>query len=289
MPRITLNCRSHPRKTSAQLLEKLWNSGFLQVTFSASRNDSAKDTVLCVERAEDTGMICGVRACGTWLQTPNLLQDLATAGVDSIVAPVASSSPEKHDALFGIGDFEKVRQSFAECKKWEVCPVAEVPLFQGSWKELKEILAMLGNQGVRNVLYYAIAEKPAELALRGPEIIQAAVEVEEYAAFSSVRYVWGVPLVREGNLQQIVEKGPRTPQDLSILVEADGSVYLSRGAKKPAGNILRSSWKEIWNGELCQEYKKRILSPTHCDICPGLAICAADCPGEPSGWAREEV
>ena len=28
-----------------------------------------------------------------------------------------------------------------------------------------------------------------------------------------------------------------------------------------------------------------IVDATHCATCPGLAICAADCPKEPAGWS----
>jgi hypothetical protein len=29
-----------------------------------------------------------------------------------------------------------------------------------------------------------------------------------------------------------------------------------------------------------------VESDTHCGQCPGLAICAADCPRAPAGWAE---
>lgn len=271
------------------LLEKLWNSGFLHITFSANSSDPPDHAVAGVERAEDLGMICGVRASGAWLQSAQLFNRLAMAGVDYVVMPIASLSAEKHDAIFGKDDFNMTRQSFADCKKMEVCPVAEIPLYKETVSQLEPVLQQLKEQGVHNVQCYVIAEQPPEFALNRMEVIQAAVLVEELAASGSVRYVWQVPVVRSGSLDEILKAGPRTPEDLSILVEPDGSVYLSRGPKKAAGNILQTSWKQIWNGEASQEYRKRILSPTHCDICPGLAICAADCPGEPSSWAREDA
>lgn len=271
------------------LLEKLWNSGFLHITFSANFSDSPDHAVAGVERAEDLGMICGMRACGAWLQSAQLFDRLAMAGVDYVVVPIASSSAEKHDALFGNGDFDMAMQSFADCKKMEVCPVAEIPLFEESVSQLEPIVRLMNERGVYNVQYYAIAEQPPESALNRMEVIQAALLVEELAASGLVRYVWQVPVVRSGPLSEVLKAGPRTPEDLSILVDPDGSVYLSRGPKKAAGNLLQSSWKQIWNGEASLEYRKRILSPTHCDICPGLAICAADCPGEPASWAREDA
>jgi len=70
-------------------------------------------------------------------------------------------------------------------------------------------------------------------------------------------------------------------------VEADGSVYPARGPMTAAGNLLRDSWESIWENPVFLRYRKRVESPTRCDVCPGLEICAADCPGNPEGWATE--
>ena len=37
--------------------------------------------------------------------------------------------------------------------------------------------------------------------------------------------------------------------------------------------------------EVYEAYRRRVQTDTHCDECPGLAICAADCPRTPLGWA----
>jgi radical SAM protein with 4Fe4S-binding SPASM domain len=59
-----------------------------------------------------------------------------------------------------------------------------------------------------------------------------------------------------------------------------------RGPHRVAGNLLRDEWPVIWQDAAFQAYRSRIERPTHCLICPGLAICAADCPRQPSGWAQ---
>ena len=76
--------------------------------------------------------------------------------------------------------------------------------------------------------------------------------------------------------------------DTAIRVEPDGSVIPARGPVQPAGNLITDDWEAIEQSDVYQRYRRRVESDTHCDQCPGLAICAADCPRDPAGWAEGE-
>ncbi|MCI0411254.1 radical SAM protein [bacterium] len=273
------------------LLEKLWKSGIMHVTFNqSSANVSA--AVANVERAEDLGMISGVRVHAGLLLQGDLFQKLAMAGVDYIVLPVVSANSEKQDLFFGESNSSHVIQCLEQCKKWEVTPVLEVPIFRQNLDELEQIVDEFSAKGVSNVLYYAIAaqhagETPAlQDGLDGTEIIHVAARVADIAHGSRVRYVWLPAVSGAGELKALLEKGPRTAGDVSIRVDPDGSVYAPRGPLDAAGNLSKESWAEIWNRDVFKQYRERIVSPTRCGICPELEICGADCPGDPKGWAR---
>jgi radical SAM protein with 4Fe4S-binding SPASM domain len=268
------------------LLEKLWNSGIMHVTFSAQRISTGEDAVRNVERAEDLGMISGVRGIAGWFLQPDLFQKLALAGVDYIAMPAISAVPEKQDAFFGESNSAQLNQCIELCRKWEVTPVLEVPILRQNQEELEQIINEFGAKGIRNVLYYAIADEFQAEGLSGVEIIHAAAVVEEIAHRSNVRYVWLPAISVAGDLKSIVESGPRTAGDVSIRVEPGGSVFTPRGPLEVAGNLSKEPFSEIWTRDVFRRYRERVESPTRCEICPDLEVCGADCPGEPSGWAR---
>jgi radical SAM protein with 4Fe4S-binding SPASM domain len=87
-------------------------------------------------------------------------------------------------------------------------------------------------------------------------------------------------------LTQQVIAGPRCSGDVAVRVEPNGDVFPPRGPYVSAGNVLHEDWNSIWNNEVFRRYRERVEAPTRCDVCPELAICAADCPRDVRGWAR---
>lgn len=266
------------------LLDKLWASGVMHVAFSAKKDSDTEDAVRNIERAEDLGMIAGIRGIGTWLEREGLMEQAALAGVDYVTVPVVSMESKVHDSHFGEGDFTRALQVFEDCRRWEICPVMEVPLLRENLQELENLIHSMDEMDIRNVLFYAVAGDYQSSGLSGAEIIQAAVHVTELATDADVRYIWQPPVSRPGSISEILESGPRTGGDVSIRVEPGGEVYAARGAFRPAGNLLQQELKQIWNSEAFRKYRERLQAPTHCEICPGLEICAADCPADPAGW-----
>jgi radical SAM protein with 4Fe4S-binding SPASM domain len=273
-----------PEKVNS-ILQKLWDAGIPHVTFQAN-GSSLDESIRNVQRAEDIGMICGIRATGSWLQQPEVMKRLALAGIDYIIAPVASLNPETHNKIFGDGDYQHAFNAFKHCIQWEVCPVAEVAVSKQNRNEISELLTALESKGIHNVHCFVAAE-PLPDGLASTEIIQAAVDILAAASNLAIRIIWLPPISRTTNLQEVIKAGPRTAGDVSIFVDPDGNVYPSRGPKTYAGNVLKDSWKSIWNSEVFRKYRDRVESNTHCEICPSMEICAADCPGDPRGWDKQ--
>jgi radical SAM protein with 4Fe4S-binding SPASM domain len=260
----------------------------------APENPDATHLLRAVERAEDTGMIAGVRARASDLQG-NALKDLAQAGLDYVTLPYASTEAAIHDALLGAGDHALLDATIANLHACEVAVLAEVPLVESTLDTVDETLEHLSSLGVGNISFFAIAATDAMTddaragALKAEAMRQTAALVEGIAQEALVRFIWQPPLQRNATLSlaEQVRRGPRCSGDVAVRVEADGSVIPPRGPYRSAGNLLSDDWETIWSDQAFRMYRGRVEAPTHCDICPGLVICAADCPREASGWSQE--
>ncbi len=333
-----------PPEQLVPILDRLWDVGIPNVTLIAPGSpdpdylvqDFPIHLVRAIERAEDLGLIAGVRARASDLHNAagargTLLADLVQAGLDHMTVFYASTDAQIHDALLGEGDHAIALEVFNWLEDNETCAIAQVPLIQSTLETLEATIWELMNLGADNLSFFALAtadtgdatarsgdlrrtegDMPQSGDLRRTEgdiarsgnaaegnlqlkeaitadgLLQVASLVEETAYEVQARFIWEPPVQRNPAvpLAQQVRKGPRCAGEVAIRVEPDGSVIPPRGPYRSAGNLLTDSWDKIWENEAFRVYRERVEAPTRCDRCPGLTICAADCPREPSGWAQ---
>ncbi len=282
-------------ETLVPMLDQMWAVGIPHVTLLVPPQPEAVHLIRAVERAEDLGMIAGVRGRATDLHTGTLLADLWQAGLDHVTFLYASTSPEIHDALCGAGDHAAATEVLKWLEDNQICAVAEVPLTRATLDTLDETIETLMRMGADNISFVAFVTTDADLAksdgvFTAGAMPQVATIVEETAEEVNARFIWNPPVQRnpEMPLPLQVQTGPRCSGDVAVRIEADGTVIPARGPYEPAGNLLQDDWNDIWEHEVFRVYRERVQAPTRCDICPGLAICAADCPREPAGWAQPQ-
>lgn len=271
------------------ILDRLWELGIPHVTLLAGRDPRPAWLVRAVERAEDLGMIAGVRGWATDLGQGRLIEELAEAGVDHLNVFYLAAQSAIHDALAGPGDHAQAVEVIGRVQAAEVCAVVEVALVGSTLATIEDTLESIAGLAVHNAGFYAVASaEPVDGPLPAAAMIQAARVVEEASADADVRFLWYAPLryARGMSLAEQVRLGPRCSGDMALRVEPDGTVLPARGPARPAGNLLHDSWETIQAHPVYAEYRRRLLSDTHCDDCPGLAVCAADCPRDPKGWAE---
>ncbi len=276
------------------LIDALWAAGIPHVTFVAPPGFAAEHLVRAVERAEDTGMIAGVRVRGGELAVEGLLEALAQAGVDHVNVPVASTASATHDALFGAGDHAAALDVLKRVKALEICPVAEVPLVESTVAGLGKTLAALAEL-VADVECFAVAA-PDEMAeadragaLPARALPQVAATLEDLAERLDLGLVWAPPVRRDPRLTMAAQvlAGPRCAGDVAVAVEPDGSVIPPHGPRVSAGNIVTDDWASIWASPAFAVERGDTERPGRCEVCPGLVVCATGCPRDVAGWTWE--
>jgi radical SAM protein with 4Fe4S-binding SPASM domain len=273
------------------LLERLWQAGIPHVTLLTSPSPDPAALLAAVQAATQAGLICGVSGRATDLAAGNLLEELIAAGLDHLTLAYASHQAALHDSLYGEGDHALAEALFARTEALALADVAQTPLLASTLDDLDATLARLLELGVANVQFFALAatEDDGDGAIPAAGMAAMAAAVEEAAERSEVLYQWQPPVRRNPNLAlaELVRRGPRCTSDVAIRVEPDGTVITPRGPRRIAGNLLRDPWPAIWQDAAFKAYRGRVERPTRCLTCPGLAICAADCPREPAGWSQE--
>ncbi len=271
------------------LLDRLWEIGIPHVTFLMTEASQSADLIRAVERAEDLGMIAGVRGRPADL-TPHL-SELVMVGIDHVTVLYASHDAVTHDALLGAGDHAAATELFAWLETHGVCAVAEVPLVEATLETLEPTVRSLFELGADNIVFVAYATADPALTEDGAffadAMPQVANRVEEVAHSTQARFIWAPPVARDPAmpLSAQIRLGPRCVGDVAMRVEPDGSVIPPRGRYRTAGNILEDDWSVIWHHEAFRTYRERVEAPSRCDICPDLLICVAGCPSDPRSWA----
>lgn len=267
-----------------KLLGRLWEIGVPHVTLLAPLDGDAAPLVQAVERAEDLGMIAGVRGLGRNLHDVELLRDLALAGVDYVMLPYASADDATHDELYGADDHAATSRALATIQEYEVCPVAEVPLVAATFDTFDATLDTLHSHGVEQASLFAIAAARGSApeqhsgALSAAALRQLASSIAETSYQRTVRTTWQPPMLRDPDvsLGRQLQHGPRCMGDVAVRVEPDGSVVPASGPHQNAGNLLRDPWERIWQHPAFRNYRERVPRPTDNSGLPDLTSGAAD-------------
>ena len=272
-------------------IDKLWEVAAPQVVLIHLPGADGKRIVESVERAEDHGLIAGVRATGSAFLENNLLDQLAQAGLDHGDIYWAGADGAHHDSLFGEGDHESAKKVFLKCRELELCPVAVVPVVSGSIERIEATLESLQEHGVNAVTMFAIAEEEEiepSGGVKAGALRQALVTAEELCDRLHINLVFAPPVERDPSepLEVQVRRGPRAAGEASIRVEPDGSVIPPHGPPDSVGNILTQPFGEIWKHEAFKHLRESVTEPEPCEECPGLVSCMTGCPVDPAIWAR---
>jgi hypothetical protein len=265
-----------PPEQMVPLIDRLWKVGVPNMTILVPENPTPDHMLRAIERAEDLGMIAGVRGRGSDLGQGNLVYDMAMAGVDYVTVLYTSAYRNVHDPLCGTGDLEAAERVIEQTRAYEVCPVAEVALVESTLEALPGTLDHFSELDIDTVSFFAIycpnddtaALRQGALPVRSLPPIE--VMLAERADNENRRFIWQPPLPYEPArpLTRQVREGPRCSGSVAIRVEPDGSVIPSEGPYQSVGNLLSDSWQKIWGNPAFLVYREQVEAPAELELDP---------------------
>lgn len=262
---------AHP-DVMVPLIDKLWEIGIPNMMILVPENPTPAHIVRAVERAEDLGMIAGVRGRANDLNSGTLLHDMAQAGIDYLTILYSSLQASVHDALYGKDDHAAATQLIEDAIANEVCPVVEVALVEATFETLEETVRTLQTMAINDVSFFGIYY-PFEIPPVGKEpdgakvgamperaLPQVHTLIDELADELNMRCIWQPPVEYDTatSLASQVREGPRCSGDVSVRIETNGAVIPPRGTYRSAGNILNDSWDDIWADDAFTIYRESV-------------------------------
>jgi hypothetical protein len=275
---------SGPADRTCELLARLWNEAVPHARLISRAQFDLPSLLIACERAEDLGMIAGLTADARDLHQADRLDQLAGVGLDYVVVPWGVTD-DLHATIYGPTDEGAVADLVRRIHGLEMTPVLEIPLTDETDDALEENVGQLDRWHVADVEAFAVvcdrsgdepadAAREADLHAYAPaELPQIAAWTEDLAQAANLRLVWLPPLACAPgeSVDRMARRGVRAGGDVTIRVEADGTVIPPHGPYAAAGNLLTDAWPKIWQHETFERLRKQAGE-----------LSAA--PSDPAGW-----
>ena len=269
-----------------QVLDKLWEAGIPHVVFTGGEPTQRPDLAQLIAYAEGKGQIAGINTNGRRLKDAAYLNELVSAGLDHAQITLESHDPSIHNSMVGAlgawADTVAGLKNALATKNLYV--MTNTTLLSTNALHLAETLKFLGELGVPtiglNALIYSgrgqtVGTGLAETDL--PPLLELARQsTEKYGQ----RLIWYTPTQYCHFDPVQMELGVKgcSAALYNMCIEPDGAVIPCQSYYQSLGNMLTTSWEEIWNHPLAAALRERKGLPAACNACALLSECGGGCP-----------
>jgi hypothetical protein len=210
------------------ILDKAWDFGIPQVTFTGGEATLREDLPYLIAEAEKNGQVCGLLTDGLKLQDKQYLSLLLQTGLDHILFLLQPENPESWSALETVLDED-------------IFATVHITLNDTNIKGAEQTLERLSELGARSLsltivdhsmqdVFDTLRNKAADMGLT----LRSDLPVP-YSPYNPVAFE-----TQEDDL-------PRGAGRTWLYVEPDGDVLPAQGtADKVLGNLLTDSWNTIY-------------------------------------------
>ena len=280
--------RNYPELTTNdwyRILDQLWEVGIPHVVFTGGEPTLRDDLVDLIVYAEHNGQITGLNTNGRRLSDNDFVQKLVDAGLDHVQITLESHDPEIHDAMVGThGAWKQTITGLHNALDTPLFVMTNTTMLRNNSSSLANTLEFLAAMGVPtvglNALIYSGRGSTVATGLPETDLPPLLNIARNITASYDQRMIWYTPTQYCNFDPMQLELGVKgcTAALYNMCIEPNGDVIPCQSYYQSLGNILSTSWNNIWNHELSINLRERRNIPKKCTSCPLLVECGGGCP-----------
>ncbi len=269
-----------------QILDKLLDQAVPHVTFTGGEATLRDDLVELVRYSEDIGIIAGLITNGCRL-TQQLVDNLVDAGLDYVQITLESHLPKIHDKMVGVkGAWKETVAGLERFIATDIFTLTNTTLTQLNRPTILDTIKFLAEKGqthfAMNGLIYSGSglDVVDEYAITEDDLNDIITEVLVEASENNLRFIWYSPTQYCYFDPTDYGLGPRrcSAAFSSLAIEPNGDVLPCQSYFEVMGNILKDSWKSIWNHRIAKALRSHKTLDKECQTCKLLKTCGGGCP-----------
>jgi radical SAM protein with 4Fe4S-binding SPASM domain len=272
-----------------QVFGILKQKGVPHIIFTGGEATLHPDLPELVRFVDGQGQVAGLNSNGRRFSQMSFVETMRKAGLNHLQITLASHIARVHDEINGVSAFSQTVKGIENSLAGGIHTITNTTIMQKNRGHVEEIIDFLFALGIRtfamNGMIYSGGGYCDPNAIPEEELPSILIRIRDRARERQMKFLWYTPTeyCRMNPVELEIGAKRCNAAEYSICVEPNGDVLPCQSFYVSAGNILRDSWEQIWNGELFRSFRDRENDPRwaglpeKCWECPDLPLCGGGC------------
>lgn len=272
-----------------EVIDRVHDIGVFIVTFTGGEPTLREDLPELLLYAQKKGIVTGLITNGRRLKDKKYVEQLEKAGLDFVQITLESHKAQIHDLMTGAkGSWKETVAGIKNAVKSHIYTTTNTTLSKHNAADFLETIDFLKGLGVaafgcNSLIYSGKAQEVSEEFVLPIESLNALLpKIRDKAHELRLKFMWYTPTqyCRFDPIKLGLGVKSCTAANINMCIGPNGDVYPCQSYFESLGNILKDSWKKIWNHPLAVKIRNREYVEPKCKECPQLQICGGGCPLE---------
>jgi radical SAM protein with 4Fe4S-binding SPASM domain len=271
------------------VLDQLYDVGIPHIIFTGGEATLHPDLLELINYADSLGMVTGLNSNGRRMAKQSYAQLLVNSGLNHVQITLGSHQASRHDAIMGANSYHQTVAGIENALSVGLHCITNTTLMRCNMDHAEKIIDFIYDLGIRtfamNGMIYSGGGFSDPNAIPESEMPPLLIRVRDHAAAKDMRFLWYTPTeyCRMSPVELEIGAKRCNAGEYSICIEPNGDVLPCQSFYTTAGNILRDSWSDIWQGDLFLSFRNREVDPRSaglpekCWDCLDLPFCGGGC------------